>query len=637
MSLIGLTQQEVSDFRGPMTPPLVETSDIPPDVLTVAENVTFGPGYVRTREGHEALFTPSAPISSFYNWTASGNNRLVYATQSGVGFRELASGVDTALGSVSSIFQNFQEAGSRIYCTFASSSGAGCSEARVWNGDYTGTVGSQVPAFYKICPGPLTTAPTVTESAVAGTCTAGVHRFGYILTSKTGYMGKPYQGHVEATLAGGKLVNFSITFPTTPTWVDKLTITMTTKDNLALFRTVPAAVYSVAPGGTNVTINAIIDISDSALTAGGKDITDNNLLLTQDSSGVGPIQPFTCLAYGNRMVYVTKDTLYISNPNDFESLAQDQNAVQLPAQQEITAVGEVNGMLIVFGKNYAYSLTDTGGYPVEWPQPRRISGSIGSPSMYGVSRGNDSGYAWVAGEGGLYTLNGGTFSAAPISKNVTPLWARINWTNPHLVRVYDHSLTQRVFVVAPLDSDSTAKYVFVFGYGRGIETNQITCSLDTITGKSISCLGNVRNASSQRGDIVISTTTSGAILRRRDPKEAMALGDSGYSDNGSFIAARAVTSQIPQLPNHFPAHVRAFSLNITGNCTITPTLTTVDSEKSIPLAPISLASSQAYPVIRRVSLIKSRARMEFAADPTSNAWWSLSSITTHYKRWISHY
>ena len=60
-----------------------------------------------------------------------------------------------------------------------------------------------------------------------------------------------------------------------------------------------------------------------------------DLLLAEWRSGTGPFNPAFVLAYGSRMVYGAGDKVFISDPNDFQSITADQNVQTLPGLQQI--------------------------------------------------------------------------------------------------------------------------------------------------------------------------------------------------------------------------------------------------------------------------------------------------------------
>lgn len=629
MSLVGLKQAEVTNFRGPMISPQVEASDIPQDASLLAENVTYGPGYVKTREGHEQLFAASGPISSLYNWTAAGINRCVYVRINGsVVVRNLDTGVEEVLGTVDSGYQHLQEAGNRIYMSTAKPDGTG-SDVWIWTGTFT----NDAPDFIRAMPGPLTVAPTVTENLTATShVTAGTHRFSYILESKSGFIGKP--GPIVSVIASGtKQLVFSITFSTVPAWAAKVHILMTDKDNPEDFRFVPGGTFGVVGGSTNAFISAVIDVSDTELVKGDSAV-NNKLLITQNPDGTTPIGAFKVIAYGNRLVYVTRSKAYISGVDSFEEISEDLNAIELPGQKELTTAASIAHGLYLIGRNYTFSLADpqTGDDPVAWPRPVQISGGIGTPSIYGASANNDQGYMWVAAEGGLYLMDGGAYASIPASYYQTPLWERINWRVPHKVIVFDHAQSQRVFVAAPLDDETEAYHLFVFDYSAGKDAEDIKFSHDWVNGYPISAISAVKDPTSKRTEIVIASSATGTVLRRRGRAEAIEMQGSGHTDAGAYIESTFETAPLPSSSLFNRHQVRAFGVRCYGDGVLRMTANSMDATKQQTLLPIQLALKPDKSYRRRLYQLSTRTSLRISVDRNPGAWWLLSGVCAFY-RW----
>src|SRR5438128_2038865 len=117
MSISGLNYTDVTKFRGPMLQPQAEVSDIPTDASLRAENVSYLPGRVQTREGHEQVFSGYQP-RSMSNWTTQTGNWLLSLTPSSVIRRDIGNGGELTLGSITADRGSFAQAGNKVYMSF---------------------------------------------------------------------------------------------------------------------------------------------------------------------------------------------------------------------------------------------------------------------------------------------------------------------------------------------------------------------------------------------------------------------------------------------------------------------------------------------------------------------------------------
>jgi hypothetical protein len=624
MSIAGLRGEWVTGFRGPVIVPQVEVSDVPSDSSLRAENVQYGPGRVQTREGHEAMFNPAAPVTGLYNWYTSSFNKLIYFRSGNtVVSRDLATGVETTIGTVSAYSATSQQASSRLYQAFHPGSGS-TTEARVLNqfGDYN-----------KIAPGPISVNSITPSDQGAGYSTAGKKRIGFLIESKSGYIGKPCPlvsgvfTPTEFTFAEGRsyVINVNANWPT---WAAKVWLIITTSENLDKYFFVPGGSFNVAPGVA--TYGGLMNISDEGLELNDDEVVENFNFLTQDGSGSGPIKPTTLIAYSRRMVYIADTAAYVSERDNFEAFTGDNHVIRLPGEKKMTATAAMGGVLYLFGPTYTYKWQDTGDLPVLSPPPAEVSGSIGCPGPNAVTANTDYGYAWVCSEGGLYFFDGQQYPEVPSSFFQTPIWKRINWAYAHTIQVVDHTATQRVEIIVPLDAATTPSHRLVFDYSEGKTPGKIKFSLDYIGSSWLfGSVGLCRNNNTGRIDVIYGCGTSGPVLRKFSAAEMQASPGTRYHDNATAISSVFQTGPQPgrdaatQRMRH-----RGVELRIQGAGTMTPVVKSLDGTVSKSLAPITLAASPDNTVIRRYHTIAMKATYEFSLN-VLNSHFILSGLK-HY-------
>lgn len=462
-------------------------------LLTV--NCQFQPGQIGSRygtsvplDGFGAPFVQTdGQVTSFINWlfSFSGvlNNIVTYYApsvgvrgwqQSGAGFTSVLIPVTSAQGASMAV------SGERLYTAFYDSSGKlGNSVGYVygWN------VGDD-----KLFAPPITNSIAAAETA-SGSVTKGVHSIGYMFTTRNGYTGTLCPGSVSGasptvtfvpiqfTSTGGKNLQLTISGSLPSYLVGGTTaifqIVMTTVTN-------PNQWFAV-PGGAASAFNPTvitIDIDDQTLAATATDVTPYLNLLTQRSSGTGPINPVSLGTYSSRMGYCAIDLLgfpviYFSEPNNFQYITADQHGIYLDGFQQPIVHYTINGVDYVATVNSHFSLEDNGDVPVTWIPPQKVDGSIGVQSPNCIAVNPSLGYALVASERGFYIFQGGVFPALPISFYQSPDWNRINWANPTLIQVVDDPLNKKWSVIAPLNDIVVA----VSGSGPYTVTTQNHCSL----------------------------------------------------------------------------------------------------------------------------------------------------------------
>jgi hypothetical protein len=278
--LRGWTKKEVLQPRGAWTQNALRYRNNP-SRGSIAQNVRFYPPYVYSREGLTPVgATTAGKVTGTYNWISPTDNFLVYQDGTSVIRMRVADNTTftlaTGLGGRS---VSISELGPRLYFTEFNNDGSGASIPQVHDG---------VTATDNCFRGPLVfTSFTVTDPATtAGACTVGVHFFGFLFTSRSGYTGLP--GPSNTGLAGGTFVpaTFTVTAganhgtltvsvtlntPTDAGPNSNLELLMTRSDNPNIYYIVPPpfVTYSPAlplPASTNgYTFTVTVSISDEDL------------------------------------------------------------------------------------------------------------------------------------------------------------------------------------------------------------------------------------------------------------------------------------------------------------------------------------------------------------------------------------
>ncbi len=301
---------------------------------------------------------------------------------------------------------------------------------------------------------------------------------------------------------------------------------MTTTTNLNRYYAVPGAIVS-AFLGPPATI--VADISDDDLTATGTDVTDYQNLLTNTLTVAPwgpPFVPSAIFTYSSRMGYITIDSsnvpvVYISNQNDFQHIAADQNAIYLDALDKPVQGFSLGGLCYIGTPFAFYSCSDNGDFPVTWTPPQKVFGSVGILSPTCVAVNPSQTRALIASEAGFYLFQGGIFPALPLSYYQQPDWQRIDWTKPTQVQVADDQTNKRFIVLAPMLADAlgtntsaAGTYELTWDYTEGDTPQTVKYSINSYTAFAPSAVTIVQNVTNFISEPWTAPSAQGVVIRQ---------------------------------------------------------------------------------------------------------------------------
>ncbi|HZO57459.1 MAG TPA: hypothetical protein VFB63_32405 [Bryobacteraceae bacterium] len=343
-------------------------------------------------------------------------------------------------------------------------------------------------------------AVTPTEPS-AGRITAGMHRLGYIIETRSGFIGRPSPDSgsgtpgvditftpVEFTAAGSKNLSWALT-TTWPADAVKLHLIMTPVSEPSHYYFVPGATNDVV-GGASSTETFVIDISDEELIFTGQDASEHLLLYTQTTGGTGPFNPYFVFPFGDRMVYLGRVTdssgreysaAFASHRNAHQEISLRLNLFTSPGQVDMVAGFALGNNVFLVGRQGTFATQDTGGDPINWPPLQLVDGKRGTVSFQGFDVSPSGRFVWIADISGLYRFDGSSYEDIPVSYYQAETWARINWMGaPHKVKVVDYAAKNRVVVLAPLDGATEPSHFLVWDYSRGQTPNSVRFSIWSI-------------------------------------------------------------------------------------------------------------------------------------------------------------
>lgn len=624
MALEGLTKYGITGPRGPWT--RLDNRPVPRDRGSLAKNIRFEVGRAVTRDGFANDFSVAGKITSFYHWITNDSgieiNRIIYMESGNtVKMRNMVDGSTVTLYTEAGRSAVPAEAGSRLYIPSNTTAGIGASKARVVNALISGS-----PSDYAFA-GPMTTLPVITETG-AGQCTAGDHLFGYILETRSGFTGKPSPftsgvfAPVTATItSGGRALNMAVS-TTTPSDAAYLHPIMTRRDNPNRWYFVPDASVAI-PAGAVWTANMIIDISDEDLADSAEEVSENFDYLTQDSSGNGPFNPFKIVEVGQRMMYLTPQRAYISDPQDYQVLTEIEHGVSLPGQRLIVSGFTIRDNVYLLGPSWTYSVSDNNERPRFWGQPELVSGAIGTTGNNCVCWKTGGDYAWVANYSGLYFFNG-QYEDKPSSYMVDIEWRRINWAAAYAIQMADDYVNQRLLVAVPLDGATEPTHLFVFDYARGYKWGEVDFSIDTLP-SNFSSVGLVRDRATGRTEVWAGPAAAGYMLRQQ-----VALRE----DAGSAIDCQYETSLIvPRASKWKHMKLGYVELLVSGSGTLNVVAYGVNHNYSETLETIALAAEPDGDPLIGADLNDENFSILLRTNAVG-AWFDVSEINAYVSNWM---
>jgi hypothetical protein len=624
----------------------------------LALNIEYLASHPKTRNGFKTALVQApaaAPITSLYSWLQSLYHRLLWFEA----HLDLWSW-DFQLNQPSLIVPAlpadgviFAEAGSRIYLAWFDYPGTSTIPAKVWNGIFTLGI-AEVDDLFRA---PLAPADfTAAFADGAGTPSdanpsAGQHNFKFLWQTANGFITAPTAQTYSFSAAGGLPIQITLTPTSTwPTWVRKVLVIMTTAQNLQRYFVVPfsPAPYDIMFGTANP---LTIEISES--TAGGP-IDDASLPTYEDATKYfsirsGGMNAYFLLPFGNRMVYLADvfdanlinsvSTIYISEPDNFQWVTEDQHAIRLPGARKVTCAAVLGNIIYWLGPNWTFASSDNTLTPVEWVPPELVDGSIGTTKPRGVTSNPAIGVMWVADQSGLYAFSGGAYPRLPTSYYQSVDWKRINWGAPaSTVQVVDSPNDKLVIVMAPLDGSNVPTHLLVWNYQNGVGADKAgaSYSLWSITDFTFGSIAVVLNSISKELELWIgSSDATGKILRQKSspPDDAddlyndeIGIGDPMGIDS-RYRTGSVLPKSSPSPLKHVGAHFR-----IRGSGDIEVSAISADGVRTIDLVPIEASSTPERDPLRLIprGMQSESCRYEISNGDVRDAWFLLARIRHYY-------
>jgi len=315
------------------------------------------------------------------------------------------------------------------------------------------------------------TKPSVNITVVngaAGHTDAGVHIFGYVYETDTGYLTPP-GGLVAFTTLAAQALDFSTVANSPDAFVVKKHI-VASKVIQNYNGDVNGYTLYFIPGATipNNTVTTLGNISffDADLLSDASHLADN---FEHIPAGVG------LTTYHNRMAVWTSyddiNNVHISAPGEPEAISQIDGVLQVPPDgNPLTNAAELRDVFYVFKRNKTVSFVDNGDEPSTWPLST-IDNAMGC-GVHGISTVVDAGasnidYLVVGAYKGI-TLFNGRYILPELSFKIQNRWNAQNFKNENRrIQMVNDAVMQNLYCV------TTDRQVLYANYANGFDPKNI--------------------------------------------------------------------------------------------------------------------------------------------------------------------
>ena len=448
--------------------------DTPMDHFSDCNNLKFiGDNSFGTRDGVGLWQNLPAPLSSIlrmYNYPTTDKNTLLVLISGGAIYHIVDS--TTVFGPILTIPTmtdfGFTPYAGRAYITpFTTELVSGLNRERGLTGEFMYVYKGDGTSARKAAGAKPTVAATVANGA-AGFTDAGIHIFGYVFETDTGYLSAP--GGLVAFTTGALLsLNFSTINASPLAWVTKRHLVASKVINTYNGDVNGYQLFFI-PNGTiadNVTtIKNGVSFYDQELFLDASHLSDN---FADIPAGVG------LTTYHNRLVtycdYNNISLAYASAVGEPEAINQVDGVLLFPPDgNPITNASELRDVLYFFKRGRTGSFIDNGDIPSLWPYSG-VDPSMGC-GVHGIATVLDSGtssidYLLVASFKGITMFNG-RYILPELTWKIQTLWLSQNFkTKFRIIQLVNDSVNQLIYAVL------TDRSVLYGNYANGFDPKNI--------------------------------------------------------------------------------------------------------------------------------------------------------------------
>lgn len=451
-----------------------DVEETPLDHFSECNNIQFkASADFATRDGlgrHQNVAAPLSNILRIYNYPTSDKNTIIVLTSGGNIYHVVDS--TTIFGPILTIAAmtdfGFVPYAGRAYITpFTTEVVGSLNRERGLQNQFVYVYKGDGTPARKAAGNKPSTNITVTNGA-AGLTDAGVHIFGYVFETDTGYLSAP-GGLVAHTTVGNQAVDFSNVAVSPDSFVTKRHI-VASKVIQTYNGDVNGYQLFFIPGATipnNVsTTLSNISFFDADLLLDASHLLDN---FAEIPAGVG------LATYHNRLVvygtYANISVMYVSAAGEPEAISQVDGVLLFPPDgNPLTNAAELRDVLYGFKRNKTGAWVDNGDIPSSWPFTY-VDNAMGC-GVHGIATVLDSGaanidYLVVGSYKGL-TLFNGRYLEPELSWKIQAYWLNQNFKNEfRRIQIVNDSVSQIIYIV------TTNRIILHGNYSNGFDPKKI--------------------------------------------------------------------------------------------------------------------------------------------------------------------
>lgn len=446
----------------------------PMDHFSEADNLRyFGPNSFGSRYGigqHQDVGAPLSNILRIYNYPTSDKQTILVLTTGGNIFHVVDP--STIFGPILTIAGmtdfGFAPYGGRAYITpFTTEVVGGLNRERGLQNEFVYVYKGDGTTARKAGGTKPSTTIAVADGA-AGNTDAGVHIFGYVYETDTGYLTPP-AGLVAFTTSATKSLDFSNVANSPDSFAVKKHI-VASKVIQSYNGDVTGYQLFFIPGATipNNTVTTLSSVSffDIDLLSDASHLLDN---FTNIPAGVG------LTVYHNRMCVWTEydniSLVRVSYTGEPEAISQVDGFLLVPPDgNPVTNAAELRDVFYVFKRNKTVSFVDNGDVPTSWPLST-IDNAMGC-GVHGIATVVDAGasnidYLLVGSYKGMVLFNG-RYILPELTFKIQSYWAAQDFkTKNRFIQIINDSVGQNIYMV------TTERKVLYANYANGFDPKNI--------------------------------------------------------------------------------------------------------------------------------------------------------------------
>lgn len=451
-----------------------DIEETPMDHFSECENIKFvGSTSFGTRDGigrHQDVVSPLSNVLRMYNYPTDDKNTLLVLTSAGEIYHVVDS--TTIFGPILTIANmtdfGFTPYSGRAYITpFTTELVGSLNRERGLNGEFVYVYKGDGTAARKAAGNKPTVNVTVANGA-AGYTDAGVHIFGVVFETDTGYLTAP-----AGLVAHSTLALQALDFTTVAVSPD----VFVTKRHLVASKVIQAYNGDVngyqlffipnatIPNNVGTTLSNI-SFFDGDLLLDASHLLDN---FAEIPAGVG------LTTYHNRLCVWTEysniSLVRVSSVGEPEAISQIEGLLLVPPDgNPVTNAAELRDVFYVFKRNKTVAFVDNGDVPTSWPLSN-IDNAMGC-GVHGIATVVDAGssnvdYLIVGAYTGL-TLFNGRFILPELSWKVSEHWGDQTFkTDNRRIQIVNDSVGQKLYAVM------TDRTILFGDYGNGFDPKKI--------------------------------------------------------------------------------------------------------------------------------------------------------------------